>query len=224
MTRSKLEKLVLTAMFCAIIIAMTFIPFVGYITYGGLSLTTLHVVAILGAVTLGPVRGAVIGLVWGATCLLYAMMNGTADAVIFLNPLISVVPRVIVGFAAGWYFRWFAALFRKIPSHRGERQESEQEKRGNAFSRWLRSFRGKGPEVAASAVAAALGTLTNTALVITAIQLFGGSGVVKMGAVLQAIVDAALAVNMSIELPLAVIVVPAIATPLFQLMRRQGAK
>ena len=35
MTRSKLEKLVLTAMFCAIITAMTFIPFVGYITYGG---------------------------------------------------------------------------------------------------------------------------------------------------------------------------------------------
>lgn len=224
MTRSKLEKMVLTAMFCAIITAMTFIPFVGYITYGGLSLTTLHVVAILGAVTLGPVRGAVIGLVWGVTCLLYAIANGTADAAIFLNPLISVVPRVIVGFMAGWYFRWFTALFRKISSRKGERTPEEPERRGNAVVRWFRSFRGKGPEVAASAVAAGLGTLTNTALVITAIQLFGGSGVVKMGVVLQAIVDAALALNMTIELPLAVIVVPAIAVPLFQLMRRQGAR
>ncbi len=224
MTRSKLEKMVLTAMFCAIITAMTFIPFVGYITYGGLSLTTLHVVAILGAVTLGPVRGAVIGLVWGVTCLLYAIANGTADAAIFLNPLISVVPRVIVGFMAGWYFRWFTALFRKISSRKGERTPEEPEHRGNAVARWFHSFRGKGPEVAASAVAAGLGTLTNTALVITAIQLFGGSGVVKMGVVLQAIVDAALALNMTIELPLAVIVVPAIAVPLFQLMRRQGAR
>ena len=224
MTRSKLEKMVLTAMFCAIITAMTFIPFVGYITYGGLSLTTLHVVAILGAVTLGPVRGAVIGLVWGVTCLLYAIANGTADAAIFLNPLISVVPRVIVGFMAGWYFRWFTALFRKISSRKGERTPEEPERRGNAVARWFHSFRGKGPEVAASAVAAGLGTLTNTALVITAIQLFGGSGVVKMGVVLQAIVDAALALNMTIELPLAVIVVPAIAVPLFQLMRRQGAR
>ncbi|HJD22611.1 MAG TPA: ECF transporter S component [Firmicutes bacterium] len=223
MTRSKLEKLVLTAMFCAIIVAMTFIPFVGYINYGALSLTTLHVVAILGAVTMGPVRGAVIGLVWGVTCLLYALTGSVADSAIFLNPLISVVPRVIVGFAAGWYFRWFAALFRKIPSRRAEKAADKAERKGNALTRWLRSFRGKGPEVAASAVAAALGTLTNTVLVIFAIHLFGGSGVVKMGVVLQAIVAAALSVNMAIELPLAVIVVPAIATPLFQLMRRQGA-
>ncbi len=229
MTRSKLEKMVLTAMFCAIITAMTFIPFVGYITYGGLSLTTLHVVAILGAVTLGPVRGAVIGLVWGVTCLLYAMANGTADAAIFLNPLISVVPRVIVGFMAGWYFRWFAALFGKASARRAGKKgdapaEASSEGRANALVRWFRSFRGKGPEAAAAAVAAGLGTLTNTALVITAIQIFGGSGVVKMGAVLQAIVNAALALNMSIELPLAVIVVPAVAVPLFQLMRRQGAR
>ena len=181
-------------------------------------------VAILGAVTLGPARGAVIGLVWGVTCLLYAFANGTADAAIFLNPVISVVPRVIVGFASGWYFRWFAALFRRLPSRGEKEKEDEPERRGNVVTRWLRSFRGKGPEVAASAVAAGLGTLTNTALVITAIQLFGGSGVVKMGVVLQAIVDAALALNMSIELPLAVVVVPAVAMPLFQLMRRQGAK
>lgn len=76
--------------------------------------------------------------------------------------------------------------------------------------------------MAASAVAAALGTLTNTALVITAIHLFGGSGVVKMGAVLQVIVGTALSLNMAVELPLAILVVPAVAMPLFQLMRRQG--
>ena len=226
MTRRNLEKLVLTAMFCAIITAMTFIPFVGYITYGGLSITTLHVVAILGAVTLGPARGAVIGLVWGVTCLLYALANGTADAAIFLNPLVSVLPRLIVGFAAGWYFRWFHTLFSKLGRLNAEATapaaEAAPARRPNVLVRWVRSFRGKGPAVAASAVAAALGTLTNTVLVISAIHLFGGSGVVKMGVVLQAIVDTALTLNMAVELPLAIVVVPAVAMPLFQLMRRQG--
>lgn len=110
MKKNQLFQLTLTAMFSAIIIALTFIPFTGYISYGLLSITTIHVVVILGAVVLGPLRGTILGLVWGVTCLLYAFMNGTADAVIFLNPMISVVPRILVGLAAGWYYRGLRRL------------------------------------------------------------------------------------------------------------------
>lgn len=193
MKKNQLFTLTLTAMFCALIIALTFIPYTGYITYGLLSITTIHVVVILGAVMLGPLRGAVLGGVWGVTCLIYAMMNGTADAAIFLDPRISVIPRILVGFAAGWYYRGFNKLFSKL------RREVNS--------------------ALAAILTAVLGTLTNTALVLSAISLFG-TGVATLGSTLTAIIQAALALNGIVETLLAVVLVPAISLPLFRLMKR----
>lgn len=194
-----LLKMTLTAMFCAIVIAMTFIPYVGYIVYGGLSITTLHVVVILGAVILGPTSGTIIGLTWGVTCLVYAAMSGTADAMIFLDPRISVIPRILVGFAAGWFYRLLKPVSDKL-------------------------FRNKqnGSVAAASAVTGVLGTATNTVLVLTAISLFGGSGVIKLGMVLQTIIQVALTLNGTIELVMAIVLIPALSVPLFKYLRRNG--
>jgi uncharacterized membrane protein len=194
-----LEKMVLTAMFCAIIIAMTFIPQVGYIVYGGLSITTLHVVVILGAVMLGPVRGTILGLVWGVTCLIFAAMNGTADAAIFLDPRISVIPRILVGHLSAWYYQGLKSLIGKF--YHG----------------------GKTVEVISATVTGILGTLTNTVLVLTAISLFGGSGVLKLGMVLSVIIQTAIALNGIIELVLATILVPALSVPLFHMLRKKKA-
>lgn len=193
MKKNQLFTLTLTAMFCALIIALTFIPYTGYIVYGLLSITTIHVVVILGAVMLGPLRGAVLGGVWGVTCLIYAMMNGTADAAIFLDPRISVIPRILVGFAAGWYYRGFNKLFSKL------RQEVNS--------------------TLAAILTAILGTLTNTALVLSAISLFG-TGVATLGSTLTTILETALALNGIVETVLAAVLVPAISLPLFRLMKR----
>lgn len=183
----------LTAMFCALIIALTFIPYTGYIVYGLLSITTIHVVVILGAVMLGPWRGAILGGVWGITCLIYALMNGTADAAIFLDPRISVIPRLLVGFAAGWYYRGFHKLFSKL------------KKDVNS--------------TLAAACTGVCGTLTNTILVLTAISLFG-TGVATLGSTITTILKTALALNGVVELVLAVVLVPAVSLPLFRLMKR----
>lgn len=194
--KNQLLSLTLTAMFCALIIALTFIPYTGYITYGLLSITTIHVVVILGAVILGPWRGAVLGLVWGVTCLLYAMMNGTADAVIFLDPRISVIPRLLVGFLAGWYYRGFHKLLSRL-----------RPALGNTLSAIFTGI---------------CGTLTNTVLVLSAISLFG-TGVATLGSTLTVILQTALALNGVVETVLAAVVVPAVSAPLFQLMKRYGA-
>ena len=193
-SKDQMTKLTLTAMFFAIIIALTFIPYTGYIVYGLLSITTIHVVVILGAVVLGPARGTLLGLVWGITCLLYALMNGTADAVIFLDPRISVIPRILVGLAAGWYYRGFSRIFRRV----------------------------KGGEIIAAAITGALGTLTNTVLVLTSISLFG-SAVATLGSTLETIIKTAFALNGVVELVLAVVVVPAVARPILQIMKRYGS-
>ena len=96
------RDLVRASILSALIIVMTFIPYTGYISYGGgLEITTLHIVVIVGAVMLGWKYGAVLGLVWGITCLIRAYMTVIYLPFGFGNPLVSVLPRVIVGIVAG---------------------------------------------------------------------------------------------------------------------------
>ena len=84
---------------CALIIVMTVVPYTGYIYYGLIEITTLHIVVAVGAVLLGWQYGAVLGLVWGITCMLRALTNPLWAP--FVNPLISVVPRIFVGAVGG---------------------------------------------------------------------------------------------------------------------------
>ena len=105
MTRNnRLYDFVLTAILSALILVMTFVPYTGYILYGGvLEITTLHIVVIVGAVFLNWKYGALLGGVWGVSCMLRALTNPLWAA--FLNPLVSLVPRVIVGIVAAAVFR-----------------------------------------------------------------------------------------------------------------------
>lgn len=100
--KQKLFELVLTAIFSSLIIVMTLIPNLGYISVSILEITTLHIVVILGATVLGWKYGAIIGGVWGLTSFLRAFTNPLW--ILFTNPLISVVPRIIVGLVAGLVF------------------------------------------------------------------------------------------------------------------------
>ncbi len=96
------KKLVLLALFSAIIAILTFIPYTGYITYGVLSITTIHIPVIIGCILLGPRGGMALGFVWGLTSLLKALTVASAlEVALFLNPLISVLPRILVGLAVG---------------------------------------------------------------------------------------------------------------------------
>ena len=83
--REKFVRLVMCALFSALIVVMTFTPYLGYISVGPIEITTLHIVAIL----------------WGLTCIVRAIQLGFAP---FVNPMISLVPRVLVGIVAGLIF------------------------------------------------------------------------------------------------------------------------
>ena len=96
----KLVRMILASIFMAILIVMTLIPNTGYISTGIVEITTLHIIVILGACILGPAYGALLGGFWGVTCMIRAFTNPLW--ILFTNPLISVVPRILVG--------WFAAL------------------------------------------------------------------------------------------------------------------
>jgi type II pantothenate kinase len=93
------KKLVTAGILSALIIVMTIVPYTGYINYGLVEITTLHIVVAIGAVMLGWQYGGILGGVWGVTCVLRALTNPLWAP--FLNPLISVVPRICVGIVAG---------------------------------------------------------------------------------------------------------------------------
>ncbi|MDR1692001.1 MAG: ECF transporter S component [Oscillospiraceae bacterium] len=94
---AKNRKTLQIALFSAIIIVMTFVPYLGYISYGVLSITTLHLPVLLGGILLGPAAALILSAVWGVTCLINAFLINPIEGAIFLDPRISVVPRLLVG-------------------------------------------------------------------------------------------------------------------------------
>ena len=97
--KTNTRDLVRAGILSALIIVMTVVPYTGYINYGLVEITTLHIVVAVGAVMLGWQYGAVLGFVWGVTCMLRALTNPLWAP--FVNPLISLVPRILVGIVGG---------------------------------------------------------------------------------------------------------------------------
>lgn len=95
--RQRIVQMTTLALFIALIVLMTFTPNFGYIQTGLFSITLIHIPVIIGAAILGPIGGLVLGLTWGITSYLYALSLGTIEAMIFLNPMVSIVPRIFVG-------------------------------------------------------------------------------------------------------------------------------
>lgn len=134
--RSKASRITLRALLTALIILQTMVPMLGFIPLGFTSLTIIHITVIVAAIVLGPWDGMFIGLMWGVFTIVRALTAPTSplDPIVFTNPIISVVPRVLVGLVAGVVF---TALYHRFHN-----------------------------QTVASVIAAALGTLTNTILVV----------------------------------------------------------
>ncbi len=112
--------------------------------FAGASLTIAHVPVIIGAILEGPVVGLVIGFLFGLFSLIQAAMAPSGIDAAFVNPLISVLPRLFVGPAASLVYVLVA---------------------GKAA---------KGGRAALGVIVAAVaGTLTNTVLVLGALGLGG---------------------------------------------------
>ena len=97
-------QLTIMSMLIAILIVQTFIPMFGYIPLGPIDVTIVHITVILTAVLFGSKHGMIIGTVWGLLSMFRAYIQPTPFNVVFLNPIISVVPRLLVGWISGLLF------------------------------------------------------------------------------------------------------------------------
>lgn len=98
MPQSTTRKIVVTGVLAAIAIflGLTRLGFIPW--FSGASLTIMHVPVIIGAVLEGPLVGVGIGLIFGIFSMIQAAIAPTGPTdVWFTNPLLSVLPRLLIG-------------------------------------------------------------------------------------------------------------------------------
>lgn len=104
------KNLVVLGMLLALTIILDLTP-LGAIPMGGISATIVHLPTILAGILLGPILGAVMGFMFGIVSFLHALLRNTGLPfdLLFLNPLISVLPRIFIG--VGAYYAYAGIKF-----------------------------------------------------------------------------------------------------------------
>ncbi len=100
------KKLTLAAVLTALILAIGFVPWLGYIKLGPVSITTLPIPVTIGSIVLGWKYGAYFGLLFGITSFVQCFTGDVlgaicVDANIVLTIVMCIVTRVLMGAAVG---------------------------------------------------------------------------------------------------------------------------
>lgn len=97
MHNEQIKKISFAGIVIAIIVILTFSA--GFLsTHLGISITLVHIPVLIGGIILGKKYGALFGFVFGACSMVLAFFNIATNAP-FTNPLVSILPRIIFGFA-----------------------------------------------------------------------------------------------------------------------------
>lgn len=104
-TKYQTKQLVQLSMFVAIIVLQTWIPFLGYINIPPLlSVTYIHVTVIVASLLLDRRLSIWVALCWGINSLIRAYVAPPLPTyyLIFGSPLVSVIPRLLMGWVVGF--------------------------------------------------------------------------------------------------------------------------
>ncbi len=108
--RLSIRQMTMIGMLSAISIFLG-ITGLGFIPLPTLRATIMHVPVIIGAIIEGPVVGALVGLVFGLFSMYQNFTAPGPTSFIFWNPIIAIIPRVLVGIVAYYVYR---TLYNKI--------------------------------------------------------------------------------------------------------------
>ncbi len=114
MKQMSTRKLVLASVMVAITIILTYTP-LGLLPIPPINPTILHIPTIIIAILEGPIMGLIVGLGFGLTTLFKAFTMPTMPLdPLFMNPLISVLPRVLIGVGAYYVYALMKNLLRGL--------------------------------------------------------------------------------------------------------------
>ncbi|MCH1958962.1 ECF transporter S component [Romboutsia hominis] len=107
------RKMAIIGVLSAVSIMMSMIPGIGYIPIGPTNATIMHVPVIIGSIIEGPIVGATVGFIFGLTSLIKALTQPTITSFAFINPLVSILPRVLIGILAYYIYEFTMKLTKK---------------------------------------------------------------------------------------------------------------
>ncbi|MDD7792947.1 MULTISPECIES: ECF transporter S component [unclassified Clostridium] len=106
-----IRKLVVTGMLTGITLFLG-LTGLGFINIPPVKATIMHVPVIIGAIVEGPVVGAAVGFCFGLFSMYQAFTAPTPTSFIFWNPIIAILPRILIGLFS--YYA-YASIRKKFP-------------------------------------------------------------------------------------------------------------
>jgi uncharacterized membrane protein len=95
-SRFDVRKIAVIGSLSAITIILSLTP-LGFIPIPPINPTIMHIPVIIGAILEGPLVGVMLGFIFGITSLFKAIMQPSIVSFAFYNPLVSVLPRIVIG-------------------------------------------------------------------------------------------------------------------------------
>lgn len=96
------KDITLLGIMTAVIIIMLVVPGLGFIPIGLIKATIVHIPVIILAIVKGPKLGGILGAIFGVASILDKILRPTITSFIFINPIISVLPRILIGVVTGY--------------------------------------------------------------------------------------------------------------------------
>jgi len=104
MRRIKTNQLTTIGMLSAICVVLGLTGY-GFIPLPGAKATIMHVPVIIGSILGGPIVGMTIGLIFGIFSIMQNIMAPNILSFAFINPLVSVLPRVLIGLTSYYVYK-----------------------------------------------------------------------------------------------------------------------
>jgi len=97
------RQLTIIGMLSGISVVLGMTP-LGFIPLPFMNATIMHVPVIIGAILEGPIVGSLVGLIFGIFSMIRAFSNPTPTAFMFMNPIIAIIPRVLIGLGSYYIY------------------------------------------------------------------------------------------------------------------------
>lgn len=107
-----IQKMTIVGVLGGISIILGLTP-LGFIPIGPTRATIMHVPVIIGAIMEGPVVGGLVGLIFGLSSMFQAFSNPTPISFVFLNPFVSILPRILIGIVTHYAYSGIKKIGKK---------------------------------------------------------------------------------------------------------------
>ena len=201
--KEKIRKITTAGVLLALILVFLLVPmnFTGIV-----DLAVVAIIAVLLACQYeGFVMGIFCGLTFGLASLISSFTTGSGAllAPAFHNPLISILPRLIVPITTYFSYIGMRKLFKTAYSKKKSNKKNFNEKHANRIS-----------VLTSSLVSSVVGVTTNTALVMSMLYAFHAGDTFGNTVIGTALLISVLSVNFPIELAVCAVATPSIVLAL----------